>query len=105
MIPVLAVTFKIVLPVETKKFPAASTARPMVYPNLTEVAGTPYTMGPVERPCAPDTVDKMPDDALGEVVGVVAVGDPVVVDTGVNEGALVTASLGATSEYVTFLTT
>ena len=36
---------------------------------------------------------------------VAAVGDPVIDDTGVNEGALVTASLGATSEYVTFLTT
>lgn len=39
----------------------------------------------------------------GKSMGVVAAGDPVLDDAGVNVGARVNASLGATSEYVTFL--
>ena len=36
--------------------------------------------------------------------GVPAVGDTVIDDTGVTEGALITTELGVTAEYVTFLT-
>ena len=60
-----------------------------------------------------DVTGEVDIDALGLVVdagvdagasmGVTAAGDPVLDDAGVNVGARVNASLGATSEYVTFL--
>ena len=97
-IPVLAVTFTIVFSVvEIKRFPAASMATPIVNGGV----------GKSRR--RPNTVDMIPDDALaadegvGASMGVAAVGDPVPDDAGVNVGARVTAALGITSEYVTFL--
>ena len=90
--------------VEMKKFPAASMATPRVLTKLEASNG-----GVGKSPRRPTTVDMIPDDApaadegVGASMGVAAVGDPVLDDAGVNVGARVTAALGITSEYVTFL--